>query len=106
MSEDDRWTDVIDQVLDALDDANVSDPDTRDALAEGVKTALESLETGIGLDVQIIGEGFPEVDSPPPTVEVVAGGRTDGERGRGAAAQQGQTRRGARGRGGQQEARR
>jgi hypothetical protein len=75
MSEDDRWTDVVDQVLDALDDANVSDPMTRDALAEGVKAALESMETGFGLDVQIIGEGFPETT--PPTVEVVAGGRSE-----------------------------
>lgn len=75
MSEDDRWTEVVDQVLDALDDANVSDPMTRDALAEGVKAALESMETGFGLDVQIIGEGFPETTAP--TVEVVAGGRSD-----------------------------
>jgi hypothetical protein len=79
MSGDDRWTDVIDQVLDALDDANVSDSATRDALAEGVKAALESLDTGIGLDVQIIGEGFPKPPSEPPTVEVVTGGRSDDE---------------------------
>jgi len=79
MSEDDRWTDVIDQVLDALDDANVSDSATRDALAEGVKAALESLDTGIGLDVQIIGEGFPKPTNEPPNVEVVTGGRSDDE---------------------------
>ncbi len=79
MSEDDRWNDVIDQVLDALDDAEVSDPGTRDALAEGVKAALDSLESGIGLDVQIIGEGFPEATEPSPKVEVMAGGRTDDE---------------------------
>lgn len=79
MSGDDRWTDVIDQVLDALDDANVSDSATRDALAEGVKAALESLDTGVGLDVQIIGEGFPTPPSEPPKVEVVTGGRSEDE---------------------------
>ena len=79
MSGDDRWTDVIDQVLDALDDANVSDSATRDALAEGVKAALESLDTGVGLDVQIIGEGFPSPTNEPPNVEVVTGGRSDDE---------------------------
>ena len=79
MSEDDRWNDVIDQVLDALDDADVSDPGTRDALAEGVKAALDSLENGLGLDVQIIGEGFPDAADPAPQVEVMTGGRSDDE---------------------------
>ena len=76
MSDDDRWTSVIDQVLEALDDAEVSDPSTRDALAEGVRQAIESLESGIGLDVQIIGEGFPTPEDEPPVVEVVTGGRS------------------------------
>jgi hypothetical protein len=86
MSDDDRWMSVIDQVLEALDDAEVSDPSTRDALAEGVRQAIESLESGIGLDVQIIGEGFPAPEDEPPVVEVVTGGRssdeppTDGEK--------------------------
>ena len=75
MSEDDRWTDVIDQVLEALDDADVADPSARDALAEGVRQALNSLETGIGLDVQILGEGFPGSSDGPAPVEVVDGGR-------------------------------
>lgn len=76
MSDDDRWTSVIDQVLEALDDADVSDPATRSALAEGVRQAIESLESGIGLDVQIIGEGFPSPEDEPPVVEVVTGGRS------------------------------
>lgn len=76
MSDDDRWTSVIDQVLEALDDAEVSDPSTREALAEGVRQAIESLESGIGLDVQIIGEGFPTPEDEPPVVEVVTGGRS------------------------------
>ena len=79
MSDDDRWTSVIDQVLEALDEAEVSDPSTRDALAEGVRQAIESLESGIGLDVQIIGEGFPLAEDEPPEVEVVDGGRTGDE---------------------------
>ena len=79
MSDDDRWTSVIDQVLEALDDAEVSDPSTRDALAEGVRQAIESLESGIGLDVQIIGEGFPSPENDPPVVEVVPGGRASDE---------------------------
>jgi len=79
MSEDDRWSDVVDQVLDALDDANVSDTSTRDALAEGVRQALESLESGVDLDVQILGEGFPFQDTDPVSVELVEGGRSTQE---------------------------
>lgn len=74
MSDDDRWSEVIHQVLDALDDGGVSDGPTRDALAEGVRQALESLESGVDLDVQILGEGFPVPDTV--SVEVVDGGRT------------------------------
>lgn len=77
MSEDDRWNEIIDQVMDALDDADVADSSTRDALAEGVRQALESLETGVGLDVQILGEGFPTQAPEPVSVEVVDGGRTE-----------------------------
>lgn len=73
MSDDDRWSEVIHQVLDALDDGGVSDGPTRDALAEGVRQALESLESGVDLDVQILGEGFPVQESV--SVEVVDGGR-------------------------------
>ena len=74
MSDDDRWSEVIHQVLDALDDGGVSDGPTRDALAEGVRQALESLESGVDLDVQILGEGFPVPEAV--SVEVVDGGRT------------------------------
>jgi len=79
MSEDDRWSDVVDQVLDALDDANVGDTSTRDALAEGVRQALESLESGVDLDVQILGEGFPFQETEPISVELVEGGRSTQE---------------------------
>jgi len=76
MSDDERWSEVIRQVLDALDGGGVSDDATKDALAEGVRQALESLETGIGLDVQVLGEGFPVPESV--GVQVVDGGRDAG----------------------------
>jgi len=79
MSEDDRWSDVVDQVLDALDDANVGDTSTRDALAEGVRQALESLESGVDIDVEILGEGFPFQDTDPVSVELMEGGRSTQE---------------------------
>ena len=75
MSEDDRWSDVIDQVLDALDDADMGDKTSRDALAEGVRQALESMESEVDFDVQILGEGFPMPESDPVAVELVEGGR-------------------------------
>jgi len=75
MSDDDRWSEVIHQVLDALDDGGVSDGPTRDALAEGVRQALESLDSGVDLDVQILGEGFSVTDAM--SVEVVDGGRDE-----------------------------
>tara|TARA_B100000575_G_scaffold225952_2_gene186567 strand:- start:1547 stop:2206 length:660 start_codon:yes stop_codon:yes gene_type:complete len=79
MSDDELWSEVVNQVLSALDEANVSDPSTRAALTEGVKTALESLESDIGIDVQIFGEGATTPETRGPTVEVVAGGRSDTE---------------------------
>ena len=75
MSDDDRWSEVIHQVLDALDDGGVSDGPTRDALAEGVRQALDSLESGLDLDVQILGEGFPVQEGM--NVEVMDGGRAE-----------------------------
>ena len=73
MSEDDRWSDVIHQVLDALHEANVDDPNTQKALAEGVRQALESMDSGMDLNIEIMGtEGFDSNME----VEVVDGGRT------------------------------
>lgn len=79
MSDDELWTDVIHQVLSALDEANVADPSTREALTAGVRSALESLETDIGIDVQIIGDESVISESRTPTVEVVTGGRAANE---------------------------
>lgn len=76
MSEDDRWSDVIHQVLGALHEANVDDPDTREALAEGVRQALESLEDGMDLNIEIMGTEMMEgPSSSPADVAVVEGGR-------------------------------
>ena len=86
MSNDDHWSDVIEQVLNALDDAGVADHGTRDALTEGVRAALDAMSTGEGIDVQIIGHERTAHGSEHPEVEVVPGGRassdppTSGER--------------------------
>ena len=75
MSDDDHWSDVIDQVLNALNQANVSDPNTRDALADGVREALESMGMGMGINIEISSSGDVNVDGASPDVEVVDGGR-------------------------------
>ena len=75
MSEDDRWSDVIHQVLGALQDANVDDPETQEALAEGVRQALESLGTDMDLNIQIMGTEVATEAHPPIDVEVMDGGR-------------------------------
>ena len=77
MSDDDRWSDVIHQVLDALSDANVDDPSTRDALAEGVRQALESMNDGIDLNIQILGGEELNPTGAGMDVEVVDGGRDE-----------------------------
>ena len=75
MSEDDRWSDVIHQVLGALHEANVDDPETREALADGVRQALESLGTDMDLNIQIMGNDVFSEGPPPMDVEVMDGGR-------------------------------
>ncbi|MEC8191424.1 MAG: hypothetical protein VX944_12255 [Myxococcota bacterium] len=75
MSNDDQWSDVIEQVLTALDEADVADHSTRDALADGVRAALDAMSAGEGIDVQIIGHEPVAPDSGRPEVEVVPGGR-------------------------------
>ena len=75
MSNDDHWSDVIEHVLTALDEADVSDRGTRDALAEGVRAALDAMSTSEGIDVQIIGHESMAPDPGMPEVEVVPGGR-------------------------------
>jgi hypothetical protein len=82
--DDDRWRDVLDQVTDALNEAEVRLGPARDALLDGVRDALDALGEGFDLDVEILpsatGEGE-DID-----VQVMAGGRgeddppTPGER--------------------------
>ena len=82
MAEDDQWSDVIDQVLSALSDANIKDGPTRESLAEGVREALESLQEGVGLDVEIVGSELFDMDVQPDSgvnIEVVPGGRESDE---------------------------
>ena len=79
MSNDDHWSDVIEQVLTALDEADVADSGTRDALAEGVRAALDAMSAGEGIDVQIIGHEPVAHESAPPDVEVVPGGRASND---------------------------
>ena len=82
MADDDQWSDVIDQVLNALSDANIKDGPTRDSLADGVREALESLQEGVGLDVEILGSELFDVDVEADSgvnIEVVPGGRESDE---------------------------
>jgi hypothetical protein len=75
MSEDDRWSDVIHQVLNALDEANVEDPSTRVALADGVREALESLGSNMDINIEVMGTDCLDPSVEPMGVEVVDGGR-------------------------------
>jgi hypothetical protein len=70
---DDRWRDVLDQVSDALNEAEVRLGPARDALLDGVRDALDALGEGFELDVEIVPSGD-DID-----VEVVAGGRGEDE---------------------------
>jgi len=75
MSEDDRWSDVIHQVLNALDDANVDDPSTRVALADGVREALESLGSTMDINIEVMSADDLDPSVETMGVEVVDGGR-------------------------------
>ena len=82
MADDDQWSDVIEQVLSALGEANIKDGPTRETLAEGVREALESLQSGVGVDVEIFGSEMFDMGAsvdPTTTIEVVPGGRESDE---------------------------
>jgi len=86
---DDLWSDVIDQVSDALDEADVKDGTTRDALLDGVRQALESMGSTLDMEVELVTDGdliagaelIIENDAmePDPTVSVMEGGRADAD---------------------------
>jgi hypothetical protein len=66
---DDPWSEVLDQVEDALEDAGVVSPPDREALLDGVRSALDALvgmdtRTDAGPDVVVV-EGGRREDEPP-----------------------------------------
>lgn len=73
----DIWADVIDQVSDALVDADLGDNATRDALLDGVRQALEGMSGPMDMDIEVVTDVTgPESD---PSVSVVEGGRSDAD---------------------------
>ena len=79
---DDLWSEVLDQVADALTDADLGDPGTRDALLQGVRDALEGMGGAIDMDIQVVTEGVtmdPDSDSEGGAVSVVEGGRSEAD---------------------------
>lgn len=70
---DDVWSEVLDQVADALDEADLGDGATREALLDGVRQALEGVGGTIDMDIEVV----TEAGEPDPSVSVVEGGRTD-----------------------------
>jgi hypothetical protein len=76
---DDLWTEVIEQVTDALNDSDIDLGLTRDALIDGVRQALESLSDGIDVqfDVMTTTEGV--ANDAAAGVSVVEGGRSDSD---------------------------
>jgi hypothetical protein len=82
MADDDEWSGVIEQVLSALGDANIKDGPTRESLTDGIREALESLQTGVGLDVEILGSELFDMGAGADSgvnIEVVPGGRDSDE---------------------------
>lgn len=74
---DDIWSEVMDQVADALGEVSLDSDGTRDALLEGVRQALEGMGSTIDLDIQVVTEGVDTSDVEDPSVSVMEGGRTD-----------------------------
>ena len=66
------WTDLLDQVRDALEDAGIGAGEVRDEVVQGVGEALRALrEAGLAPEA-------PDASTPEPTVGVVEGGRAAG----------------------------
>ena len=66
------WTDLLDQVRDALEDAGIGAGEVRDEVVQGVGEALRALR-GAGIAPEASDVGAPE-----PSVGVVEGGRAAG----------------------------
>ena len=72
---DDAWADVMKQVHDALDEAQIDGESLRKSLMDGVKQALESLDDLLLDEQQSTPNSAAEEERVP--VVVVEGGRTD-----------------------------
>ncbi len=71
---DEIWSEVLDQVSDALDAADLGDLTTRDALLDGVRQALEGVGTTLDMELEIM-----TADEPDASVSVVEGGRAEAD---------------------------
>ena len=71
---DDIWSDVLEQVAQALGDVDLGEDGTRDALIDGVRQALDGLDSTIDLDIEVVTDGATE-----PQVSIVEGGRSDAD---------------------------
>ena len=69
------WGEVLDQLTDALDQANLTDGSMRNVVVDGVRDALSAL-TGMGFPLDPDSESAPRSDEGP-DITVVEGGRTE-----------------------------
>lgn len=76
---DDIWSEVMDQVADALGEVDLGEDGTRDALLEGVRQALEGMGGTIDMDIQVVTDSAGPAEPEDPSVSVVEGGRADAD---------------------------
>jgi len=69
------WGEVLDQLTDALDQANLTDGSMRNVVVDGVRDALSAL-TGMGFPLEPDSESAPRSEEGP-DITVVEGGRTE-----------------------------
>jgi hypothetical protein len=72
---DDIWSEVMDQVADALTEADLGTGPTREALLDGVREALEAMGGPIEVDIEVM----TAAEDSDPTVSVVEGGRAEAD---------------------------
>lgn len=72
---DDIWSEVMDQVADALTEADLGTGLTREALLDGVREALEAMGGPIEVDIEVMTSS----EDTDPAVSVVEGGRTEAD---------------------------
>ncbi len=74
---DDIWSEVLEQVSDALDAADLGEGSTRDALLDGVRQALEGVGTTLDLELEVLTQAMAQESDP--SVALVEGGRSDAD---------------------------